>query len=85
LLAGPIAFVGLIAPHICRRWFGPDHRMLLATTPFVGACFLAVAFAFVHATGAWFNGDLPIGVITALCGGPLFLVMLRKRAGWGDA
>jgi iron complex transport system permease protein len=83
-LAGPIGFVGLICPHICRAIFGPDHRQLLVTAPFAGSIFLMLAYAFVHSTGGWFNGDIPIGVVTALCGGPFFLILLRKRGVWDE-
>jgi iron complex transport system permease protein len=81
-LAGPIGFVGLICPHICRGLFGPDHRRLLVVSPLVGAAFLMLADTFVRCTGAWFNGELPVGVITALCGGPFFLYLLTRRRTW---
>lgn len=83
-LAGPIGFVGLICPHVCRSIFGPDHRQLTITAPFCGAIFLMIADTFVRSTTTLFNGDLPVGVITALAGGPFFLVLLRRRAGGGD-
>lgn len=83
-LAGPIGFVGLICPHVCRAIFGPDHRQLLVTAPFAGASFLMLAYAFVHSTGSWFDGDIPIGVVTALCGGPFFLILLRQRGVWDE-
>ncbi len=82
VLAGPIGFVGLICPHICRSWFGPDHRRLLITSPLLGAAFLIMADSFVRSTGAWFNGEIPVGVITALCGGPFFLYLLQRRRTW---
>ncbi len=81
-LAGPIGFVGLICPHICRAIFGPDHRQLLVTAPFAGASFLMLAYAFVHSTINW--GYIPIGVVTALCGGPFFLILLRQRGVWDE-
>ncbi len=82
LLAGPVGFVGLICPHICRSWFGPDHRRLLVSSPLLGAAFLMAADSFVRCTGAWFNGELPVGVVTALCGGPFFLYLLQRRRPW---
>ncbi len=82
VLAGPVGFVGLICPHICRSWFGPDHRRLLISSPLLGAAFLMVADSFVRCTGNWFNGELPVGVVTALCGGPFFLFLLQRRRPW---
>jgi iron complex transport system permease protein len=81
-VAGPIGFVGLICPHVCRGIFGPDHRQLLITSPLLGAIFLMLSDTFVRSTGVWFNGELPVGVITALCGGPFFLYLLTRRRTW---
>ena len=81
-VAGPIGFVGLICPHVCRGLFGPDQRQLLITSPLLAAIFLMLADTFVRSTGAWFNGELPVGVITALCGGPFFLYLLQRRRIW---
>lgn len=81
-VAGPIGFVGLISPHVCRGLFGPDHRQLLITSPLSAAIFLMLSDTFVRSTGAWFNGELPVGVITALCGGPFFLYLLTRRRTW---
>jgi iron complex transport system permease protein len=80
-LARSIAFVGLICPHVCRMLFGPDHRQLIVTSPFCGAIFLMLADALVQILRGVFPGDLPVGVITALAGGPFFLVLLRRRRG----
>ena len=81
-VAGPIGFVGLICPHVCRGIFGPDHRQLFITSPLLAAIFLMLADTFVRSTGAYFNGELPVGVITALCGGPFFLYLLKRRRTW---
>jgi iron complex transport system permease protein len=78
-LAGPIGFVGLICPHVCRRLFGADHRQLIVTAPFFGAIVLMLTDSFVRCTLLLFNGELPVGVITALAGGPFFLVLLLSR------
>lgn len=79
LLSGPIGFVGLICPHICRRIIGADHRKLLVAAPLVGAAFLMVADSAVRVAVVFNRGQMPVGVITALCGGPLFLFLLRRR------
>lgn len=77
-LARSIAFVGLICPHICRALFGPDHRQLIITAPFCGAIFLMLADMTVQVVKPIFPQYLPVGVITALAGGPFFLMLLRK-------
>ncbi len=83
-IAGPIGFVGLIVPHICRLLLGPDHRRLAIVTGFGGAIFLMLADTLCRLMGAWFSlGELPVGVITALCGGPFFIFLLRRRASEG--
>ncbi len=79
MLAGPIGFVGLICPHICRRLEGPDHRKLLVAAPFCGAAFLMAADTAVRITQNLFQTQLPVGVVTALCGGPFFLFLLLRR------
>ncbi len=86
LLSGPIGFVGLICPHICRRlkWIGgSDHRLLLVAGPLCGAAFLMLADSAVRVSATFNKGEFPVGVVTALCGGPFFLFLLRRGAGGG--
>lgn len=73
-VAGPIGFVGLIVPHILRRILGPDHRVLLLASFFGGGIFLALADTV--ARSAFAPSELPVGVLTAMLGGPFFLVLL---------
>lgn len=76
-ISGLIGFVGLMIPHITRLIIGPDHRILLPASIIVGAIFLVVCDAIARiVTGA---SELPVGVITALAGGPFFIFLLRKR------
>ncbi len=82
-LAGPIGFVGLIVPHLARLVLGADHRRLLIASGFVGAMFLVLADTFCRATVLRFGGELPVGILTALMGGPFFLLLLRRRLGEG--
>jgi iron complex transport system permease protein len=78
-VAGMIGFVGLVVPHILRILLGPDHRLLLPASLFGGAAFLVLAdFA---ARVAVAPGELPVGVVTALIGGPFFLSLLRRSRG----
>jgi len=80
ILSGPIGFVGLICPHITRGLIGADHRKLTVAAPFCGAMFLMIADTLVRGTSGCFSlGELPVGVITALCGGPFFLILLHKK------
>lgn len=74
---GPIGFVGLIIPHAMRMLFGPDHRLLFPVAFLGGGIFLIVSdtVARVGVRGS----EIPVGVITALCGGPLFIVLLRRQ------
>jgi len=79
-LAGPIGFVGLIVPHICRLLVGPDHRRLLIYSGFAGAILLMATDTFCRTVGPMIGvGKIPVGVVTALAGGPFFIYLLRRR------
>lgn len=73
---GVVAFVGLMVPHMVRLVVGPDHRRLLPLSFLVGGVFLTWADLL---TRAWPDADLRLGVVTALCGGPFFLVLLLRH------
>jgi iron complex transport system permease protein len=82
-MAGLIGFVGLIVPHVMRGLLGPNHRVLLPVSALMGGVFLALCDAV--ARSALGNGvEIPVGVVTALLGGPFFLFLLHRRrpAGW---
>lgn len=74
--AGIIGFVGLIIPHAVRFISGISHRRLVPLSFFVGAVFLM--WADLAARTMLPNQELPVGVLTALCGVPFFLILLRK-------
>ncbi len=76
-VAGPIGFVGLLAPHIVRRVVGPDMRVVMPCSFLLGGSLLAACDAF----GRWAAApmEMPVGAITAVLGGPLFLWMLARR------
>ena len=76
-VSGVIGFVGLIIPHIMRMLLGSDHRLLLPASLLFGASFLAVADTIARTVIA--PTELPVGVITALCGAPFFIYLLRRR------
>lgn len=80
VLAGPIAFVGLICPHAVRLLLGPTHRPLLVGAAMAGAMLLLLA----DAATVWLDfgqGRLPLGVLTSVLGGPVFVWMLRPQLG----
>jgi iron complex transport system permease protein len=80
-VAGPIGFVGLIVPHILRRWVGHDHLFLVPACLLGGGAFLALCDLAARTVMA--PAELPVGVLTALLGGPFFLwllVLRRRRA-----
>ncbi len=79
VLVGPIGFVGLIAPHVVRRVAGPAHGPLVVGAALTGAV-LVVGADVVASLVPTRSGRLPIGVVTALVGGPVFLVLLRRVA-----
>lgn len=86
ILAGPIGFVGLICPHAVRLLSGPAHRPLMVGSALCGAGLLVgadLAVATAQAASAHWGaasvGRIPIGILTALIGGPVFIVMLRRQ------
>jgi iron complex transport system permease protein len=83
-LTGLIGFVGLVVPHAVRRLFGPDHRVVVPASLLLGATMLVLCDLVARSAFRWLGTEPPVGAITALIGGPLFLVILyrtRKNAG----
>jgi len=84
VLAGPIAFVGLVCPHLARLALGPRHGPLLIGSALLGAALVITADTASSALHLWLGtGLMPIGVFTAIVGGPAFLWMLRPQLGRG--
>lgn len=77
-LAGLVGFVGLIVPHLLRRALGPDHRVLVPAAALFGAAFLVLADAAARLAFLPLGSEPPVGALTALLGGPLFLWLLRR-------
>ena len=75
-LSGLVGFVGLVVPHGVRLVLGPDHRQLLPISGIVGAIFLVAADTLARTIIA--PAQLPVGVVTAIVGGPFFLILLIK-------
>ncbi len=82
-LAGTIAFVGLVVPHITRMLIGPDHRYLLPVSALAGAVLLVLADTFARVVVL--PSELPVGVVTAMLGAPFFISLLRQRRAYGMA
>jgi iron complex transport system permease protein len=76
-VTGPIGFVGLIVPHVLRRWAGSDHLVLVPACLLGGGVFLALCDLAARTVMA--PAELPVGVLTALLGGPFFLWLLLVR------
>lgn len=74
-ISGIVGFVGLVAPHLCRLTLGPRHRLLVPASALAGAIFVVVADLLARVLVA--PAELPLGVLTALVGGPFFLWLLR--------
>jgi iron complex transport system permease protein len=74
---GPIGFIGLIVPHGLRMALGADHRILIPCSFFLGAAFLTVCDTLARTVLA--PTEIPVGVVTAMLGGPFFIWLLRSR------
>ena len=74
---GPIGFVGLIVPHIVRLFVGPDLRILIPTSMLFGASFLIICDTFGRTILA--PTEIPVGIITAILGGPFFIWLLKRK------
>jgi len=74
---GLVAFVGLAAPHIARWWVGPRHRWVLPASALAGALVVTVADAIARSVLP--PAEVPLGLITAVAGGPFFIVLLARR------
>jgi iron complex transport system permease protein len=76
-VAGPIAFVGLAVPHLCRLLVGVDHRWLLPFSALVGAVLLTAAD--IVGRLAANPGEVDVGIVTALLGAPVFIAIVRRQ------
>ncbi|VFQ46779.1 FecCD family ABC transporter permease [Desulfoluna butyratoxydans] len=76
--SGLMGFVGLVVPHILRQVFGSDHRVLVPATIVGGGAFMVICDLLAR----WIprEGEIPVGVITAMIGAPLFIMLLKRRA-----
>lgn len=77
-VCGPIGFIGMMVPHICRLLIGADHRYLTAFTLLFGGSFLTLCDTLARTIVA--PAEMPVGIITALLGGPFFVWLLLGRS-----
>ena len=76
-VSGLIGFVGILIPHLMRMIIGSDHRLLLPAAGLFGGIYLILADTLARTLMA--PTEIPVGVITAICGGPFFIYLLRKK------
>lgn len=74
--SGPLGFVGLVVPHMLRLLFGPDHRLLVPSCVLAGAAYLVVCDLLARSLPS--HGEMPVGVVTAVIGAPLFIFLLAR-------
>ncbi|WP_427174272.1 FecCD family ABC transporter permease [Arthrobacter sp. 92] len=75
-VSGVISWVGLVIPHLARMWVGPDHRVLLPVSFLLGGAYLIAIDTIARTVTA---GEIPLGVLTALVGAPVFFLLLRRN------
>lgn len=75
-VSGVISWVGLVIPHLARMWVGPDHRVLLPVSFLMGGAYLVLIDTLARTVTA---AEVPIGVLTALIGAPVFFLLLRRN------
>jgi len=80
-VAGVIGFVGLLIPHVMRRWVGSSHAWLIAASALGGAIFLSVADLLARTVAS--PTEIPVGLVTTLVGGPFFLWLLARSGRGG--
>ena len=84
-VCGPIGFIGMMSPHICRLLVGADHRYLTPASFLFGGMFLTICDTLTRVLSGYSSGaELPVGVLTALLGGPFFILLLLNRKGGLD-
>jgi len=79
-ICGIIGWVGQVIPHFCRMLVGPDHKRLIPATMFVGASYILIVDNLCRQLTAT---EIPLGILTAIIGAPVFAVLLRRtKGGW---
>jgi len=76
--AGLLGFVGLVVPHLLRLVLGPDHRVLVPACIMGGGAYMV--FCDILSRTLPHSGEMPVGVVTAVIGAPLFIILLKRSA-----
>jgi iron complex transport system permease protein len=76
-IGGLIGFVGLVVPHALRLVLGPDHRLLVPCSAIAGGAFLVIADMLARTVHP--PREIPVGILTALIGAPVFIYLLRRH------
>ncbi|MCG8479089.1 MAG: iron ABC transporter permease [Spirochaetales bacterium] len=77
-VAGVVGWVGLVVPHIARMLVGPDHRLVIPLSAMLGSGYLLIIDTLARSAT---SGEIPLGILTALLGAPVFAVLLRRTGG----
>lgn len=80
-VTGIIGFVGLVVPHVVRMIAGPKHRVLMPLSLVFGGTFLIICDTVARSIAVW---EIPVGIITSLCGGPFFIYLLGRMKRGGE-
>ncbi|MEG2213219.1 MAG: iron ABC transporter permease [Clostridiales bacterium] len=78
-MCGQVGWVGLLVPHICRMLFGSNHQRLTPASISMGAIFMVIVDTLARTVG---GAEIPISILTALIGAPVFILLLRRTGGW---
>ena len=76
---GQVGWVGLLIPHICRMALGSDHLVLVPASISMGAVFMILVDTAARSISP---SEIPVSVLTALIGAPVFIALLKKTGGW---
>ncbi|MFW5827352.1 MAG: FecCD family ABC transporter permease, partial [Alkalispirochaeta sp.] len=77
-IAGMVVWVGLVAPHMARMLVGPDHRLVIPVSTVMGAVYLLCIDTLARSLT---SAEIPLGILTALVGTPVFAILLRRTGG----
>jgi iron complex transport system permease protein len=77
-MCGIIGWVGMLVPHVCRMIFGSNYRYVLPAGISLGAAFMLVIDTLARSATA---GEIPVSILTAIIGAPVFILLLRKTGG----
>lgn len=78
-MCGPVGWIGLLIPHICRMRFGSNHVTLLPASIFIGAGFMVLVDTAARTISA---SEIPVSILTAMLGAPFFIILMQKSRGW---